>query len=244
MAVEAPEVDGRKPQGIAHHLLGLASLDGGAEFAVHLAGGYGLVGVGVDARRQAQEDFLADALLGGNAGDGVQLLPVVHHEVPNAIVHGEGNVPVGLVIGVKVRPLQGKAGFFRCVYFAGGDHVDTHALLPGNLIHALEAAGLAGIEGRGRSAEVLGKGAQVHAHILPNAHLIEEIEGCTVFLRQGHGVMAAEEEMAVGADGKVAAEHSDPTWFRVLIHHITKEKKIQRFSFFRCCDIMAGELTP
>lgn len=41
-------------------LLGLAGLDGAAEFGIHLAGGDGLVGVGVDAGGQAEQHPLLD----------------------------------------------------------------------------------------------------------------------------------------------------------------------------------------
>ena len=225
VAVEALQLDGRQGQSIGHHLLGLAGLNGRAEFAVHLAGGHGLVGVGVDARRQPQQDFLRFALFSGDPGDGVQLLPVVHHKVADAPVHGEGDVPVGLVVGVEPGIFQRKARLHRRVDLAGGHHIDAHALLLGDFIDPFEAVGLAGIEGRGPGAEALLKGPAVHAHILPDTHLVQEIEGRAVFGGQGYGVMAPKKKMAVFAHGQIAAEHSDPTCVKILVHHSTKAPK-------------------
>ena len=83
-------------------LLGLSRLDGGAELAVHLAGGDGLVGVGVDARRQAQQHLLLDAPAASLGLNGLDLLHVVGHEVADVVVHAVDDVLVRLVVAVEV----------------------------------------------------------------------------------------------------------------------------------------------
>ena len=190
-------------------LLGLSRLDGGAELAVHLAGGDGLVGVGVDARRQAQQHLLLDAPAASLGLDGLDLLHVVGHEVADVVVHAVDDVLVRLVVAVEVGVGQIVARLQGGVDLAGGYHVDAHALLPHDLVDALEGVGLAGIQGTAGRAEMLLEGILIHAALMADIVFIQQIQRCAVLLSQSHCVLAGKVEVAIGSDSNILTDHSD-----------------------------------
>ena len=208
MAVEAHQLHMGLPQGVDGDLLGLAGLDGAAELGVHLAGGDGLVGVGVDAGGEAEQHLLPDAPAGGLGLDGLDLLHIVGHEVSDAVLHAVADVLVGLVVAVEVGLAQVIARLEGGVDLAGGHHVDAHALLLHDLIDALEGVGLAGIQGAGAGAEVLAEGLGVHPAVVPDPLLVHQVEGGAVLLGQLHGVLPGEEQVSAGGDGEVVADHA------------------------------------
>ena len=223
MAVEPPQIDGGEAQGVLQHLTGLAGLYGGAELAVHLAGGHSVIGVGVYARGEAQKQLLAYALFRGDGGDGVQLLPVVHHEVAHPQVHGEGYVPIGLVVALEEGSLHGEARLHGGVQLPGGHGVYAHALLFGYLVNALEGVGLAGVDGQRAGAEALPEGFHIHAHVLPQPHLIHQVERGGVLLRQFHRVVAPEKQASVFPYRQIVANqlelcHTDLRQLKIFKH--------------------------
>ena len=129
MAVEARQVQIRQRQRMLDHTRGLARLDGGAKFGIHLASVNGVVGVGVDARGQSQQELLADARLPGDDVNGVQLLSVVDDKAADALGNGVGDVLVGLVIAVKIGRRKVGPGLQCGINFAAGDNVDPQPLL-------------------------------------------------------------------------------------------------------------------
>ena len=190
-------------------LLGLSRLDGGAELAVHLAGGDGLVGVGVDARRQAQQHLLAYTAAAGLCLDGLDLLHVVGHEVADVVVHAVDDVLVRLVVAVEVGVAQVVARLQRGVDLTGGHHIDAHALLPHDLVDALEGVGLAGIQGAAGRAEMLLEGILIHAALMADIVFIQQIQRCAVLLGQRHGILPGKVQMPIGADSNILTDHSD-----------------------------------
>ena len=190
-------------------LLGLSRLDGGAELAVHLAGGDGLVGVGVDARGQAQQHLLPDAPAASFGLNGLDLLHIVRYKVANMVIHTVHNIPIGLIVAVEVGVGQIVARLQGGVDLAGGYHIDAHALLPHDLVDALEGVGLAGIQGAAGRAEMLLEGILIHAALMADIVLIQQIQRCAVLLSQSHCVLAGKVEVAIGSDSNILTDHSD-----------------------------------
>ena len=207
MAVEAHQLHMGLRQREDGDLLGLSRLDGGAELAVHLAGGDGLVGVGVDARRQAQQHLLAYTAAAGLGLDGLDLLHIVGHEVADVVVHAVDDVLVRLVVAVEVGVAQVVPRLQRGIDLAGGHHVDAHALLPHDLVDALEGVGLTGVQGTAGGAEVLLEGVLIYPALVADVVLIQQVQGRAVLLGQRHGILPCKVQMPIGTDGDVVTDH-------------------------------------
>ena len=206
VAVEAHQLHMGLAEGEEGDLLGLAGLDGAAEFGVHLAGGDGLIGVGVDAGGQAEQHPLLNAPPGGLRLNGLDLLHVIRHKIADTVIHTVADVLIGLVVAVEVGLAQVVARPEGGVNFAGGHHVDAHALLPHDLIDALEGVGLAGVQGPGAGAEVPAERLGIHPAVGADPVLVHQVEGGAVLPGQLHSVLTGKEQAPVG-DGKVVADH-------------------------------------
>ena len=208
VTVEAHQFHMGLGQRIDGDLLGLTGLNGGAELAVHLTGGDGLVGMGIDAGGQAQQHLLADAAAGGLGLDGLDLLHVVGHEIAHMVVHAVDDIGVGLVVAVEIGVGQVIARLQCTVDLAGGHHVDAHALLLHDLINALEGVGLAGVQRTAGRTEMLLEGVLIYAALMADIVLIHQIQRRAVLLGQLDGILSREKQVAVGADGDILTDHS------------------------------------
>ena len=106
VAVQSGHLEALHAQRGADELHGLSGLDGHAELHVHRAGVDRVVGVRVDARRDAQQHLLALSRRGRLLGQGDQLVAVVHDEAAHAFFEREGDVRVRLAVAVVVDPLR------------------------------------------------------------------------------------------------------------------------------------------
>ena len=203
MAVEAGQPDVRGLEGLLRDLEGLPRLDGDAELGVHPAGVHRLVGVGVDARRDAQKDVLGDAVFPGHAADAAQLLEIVHDEAGDARLDAHAYLPQGLGAAVEVEPVRGKARLERGVQLPGGDNVRADALIVRDAVDLLEAQGLAGHQGHAARGEVFFHRVGVAAHIPAQQGLVHDVEGRAELLRQGHGVHPGHGEVPGGVYGVI-----------------------------------------
>ena len=152
-------------------------------------------------------DLLANAAATGLGLDGLDLFHIVSHEVANAVVHAVGDVGVSLVVAVEVSAGQVVTGLNGGVHLTGGHHVDAHVLLAHDLIDALEAVGLGGIQGTGVLAEMLLESRGVNAAALADLILVHQVQGGAVLLGQLHGILTGKVQMAVLANGDVIANH-------------------------------------
>ena len=164
--------------------------------------------MGIDAGGQAQQHLLADATAGSLGLDGLDLLHVVCHEVAHMVVHAVDNIRIGLVVAVEIGVGQVITRLQRAVDFAGGHHVDAHALFLHDLIDALEGVGLAGVQRAAGGAEMLLEGVLIHAALMADIVLVQQVQRRTVFLGQFNGVLSREKQVAVGADGDIFTDHS------------------------------------
>ena len=105
--------------------------------------------------------------------------------------------------------LQGETGPDGGVQLAGGHHVDAHALLLHDLIHPLEAQGLAGVQGHGAGRQMLGHGGQIFPAAQADGLLIHQHEGSAIFLCQFGGVIAGKNQMTRFVDAQIFVQHSD-----------------------------------
>ena len=165
--------------------------------------------MGVDARRDAQHDRLLSAALGGMAVDGVEFLQIIDDKAADVVIHGVDDILVGLVVAVEVGVAQVVARLQGGVDLAGGHHIDAHALLPHDLVDALEGVGLAGIQGTAGRAEMLLEGILIHAALMADIVLVQQVQRCAVLLGQRHGILPGKVQMPIGADSNILTDHSD-----------------------------------
>ena len=227
MTVEAHQLHMGLRQGVQRDLLRLPRLNGGAELAVHLAGGDGLIGVGIDAGCQPQQHPLPDATSGGLRLDGVDLLPVVRHEIAHLAVHGEGDVGAGLVVAVEIGAPQIVPRLQRRIDLAGGHHVDAHVLLLHDLVHPLEAACFAGVQGAAGGTEVLSERLLIDPALTADAVFIHQIQRRAVLFGKRHRVLSGKIQMPVFADGKCFVQHKRAPFRKNFSHCSTLLKNKQ-----------------
>ena len=209
MAVEAHQLHMGLGQGKHGDLLRLSGLHGRAELTIHLAGGNGLIGMGINARGQAQQHLLPDAPAASLGLNGLDFLHIVRYKVANMVIHTVHNIPIGLIVAVEVGVGQIVARLQGGVDLAGGYHIDAHALLLHDLVDALEGVGLAGIQGAAGGAEMLLEGILIHAALMADIVFIQQIQRCAVLLSQGHCVLAGKVEVPIGSDSNILTDHSD-----------------------------------
>ena len=199
MAVHAPDLKMLQTDGPGDEVLCLAGLHRHAELGVHHAGVHRVVGVGVDARRDAQQHLLLYALLPGFPVQGQKLLLIVHHKNAHPGADGVADVAVRLGIAVKTDVLRRKTGAEGGVDLPGGDRVHAHALLGHDAVHLLEGGRLAGVKGQGIAAEAAAKCLKVHAAVAPYAFLVHQVQRRAVLLRKARHIVAGKGQAAAAA---------------------------------------------
>ena len=102
MTVEAHQLHMGLGQGKHGDFLRLSGLHGRAELTIHLAGGNGLIGMGINARGQAQQHLLLDAPAAGLGLNGLDFLHIVRYKVANMVIHTVHDIPIGLIVAVEV----------------------------------------------------------------------------------------------------------------------------------------------
>ena len=112
------------------------------------------VGVGVDPRRDPQEDGLRAAPSRRHRRQGLKLLEVVHHNVPQAILHGLLQLLAGLVVAVEVELFTREAHRLGHGQLAAGHHVQAKPLLQEDLGQGRAQVRLGGVDGQGVRMEV------------------------------------------------------------------------------------------
>ena len=208
MAVKALQRQVRQRGGDAKQRLGLPGLDGDAEFGIHLSRGDRLIGVRINARRQAKHDALHDAARAGNAADGLQLLAIIRHEAADARFHRVCNLRVRFVISMEIDVFHRKSGQRRGVNLPGGDDVYAHVFFAHDLVDPLKGGRLAGVKRQCVRAEARAHGLPIHPAILPDARFIHEIQRRAILRRERYGIVSREVQYAV-ADGKIFSKHRD-----------------------------------
>ena len=224
MAVQALERHVRSIQRGADKFQRLARADGDAELHVHPSGVHRLVGVRVDAGRDAQEYLLPHAAHARLAVQSLKLLRSVHHEAADAVVEGITDIRVGFAVAVEPDPLRREARLQGGMDFAAGDAVDAHPLLCHDAVHLPEGAGLAGIERQGFIAEGGAEGVLVHAAVEAYARLVHEVEGRAVTLGQGGDGLPGKEQRAVFVSCDVGAQHGITCFIKSPAHFNTLPK--------------------
>ena len=129
VGVDADQLDG---VGRAGPLDGPAGVTGGQaepELRVVLAGHHVLVGVGLDARRHAQQHLRHDAVLAVQAFQAVELVERVDDDAPDAGPPSGAQLVVGLVVAVQHDALAGHVGGQRDRQLTRRRDVEVHALL-------------------------------------------------------------------------------------------------------------------
>ena len=194
-------------EGILHKGVGLTGLHRDAELHVDGAGVDGLVGVRVDARRDAQQHLLHDLHARGFFGKLPKLIGVVHDEVPDALFQGIADVGVGFPVAVEKDLFRGKARRERGVNLARRDGVDAHALFLRNAVHCPEGGGLPGVERERPLAEAVAEGPGVHAAVVTQALLVHQVKRRAVLCRQGRDRMPGKLQTAVGGALNIVRKH-------------------------------------
>ena len=129
VAVEAAKFDVFFLQGERHDLVGLPGRDRNAELGIDFPRVHCLVGVGVNARGQANQDLLSDPAPCGSRFNRFDLLAVVCNEIAHAVFHRKVDIGVGFVVAVEKGEREVKAGALCKIDFARGDDVDAHPLV-------------------------------------------------------------------------------------------------------------------
>ena len=207
VAVEPLDRERGQAEGILHKGVGLTGLHRDAELHVDGAGVDGLVGVRVDARRDAQQHLLNDLHARGLFSQLPQLVGVVHDEVPNALLQGVADVGVGLPVAVEKDLFRGEARREGGVNLTRRDGVDAHALLLRDAVHRAEGGGLPGIERERLFAEAVAEGPGVHAAVVTQALLVHQVERRAVLLRQRRHRMPGKLQTSVGGALNVVRKH-------------------------------------
>ena len=130
MAVQADEVHRRRSPGAVDGRRGVAVGQVEAELRVVLTGGDVLVGVGVHARRDAQQHVRRRTGAGGVQGvEAVELVEAVDDDVAHAGLDRRAQLVDALVVAVQRARVGGHAGRERDVQLAAAGDVEEHPLL-------------------------------------------------------------------------------------------------------------------
>ena len=184
MAVQSAHRERGQAERVLDKGIGLAGLHRDAELHVDGAGIDGLIGVRVDARRDAQQHLLHDVHARGLFGQLPQLVGIVHDEVPDTLFQGVADVSVGLSVAVEEDFFRGEARRERGMDLARRDGVDAHALLVHDPVHCPESSGLPGIERERALTKAVAEGLGIHAAVMAEPLLIHQVERRAILLRQ------------------------------------------------------------
>ena len=207
MAVQTVQLDMRSVQGCPDKFQGLAGADGDAELHIHTPGVHRLVGVRVDARRDAQQDLLLYSALAGFGVQGLQLLHAVHDEAAHALLQAVPDVLIRLAAAVEPDPLCRKARRERGMDLPAGNGVHAHPLFGHDAVHVLEGTGFTRVQRQGRTAEGGLKGVFVHTAVCADARLIHQVEGCAPALCEGGDALPRKAQGAVFIACDICTEH-------------------------------------
>ena len=171
------------------------------------AGVDGLVGVRVDAGRDAEQHLLNEAHARGLLGQPAQLVGIVHDEVADTVFQGVADVGVGLSVAVEEDLFRGEARRERGVDLTRRDGVDAHALFLHNPVHRPEGGGLPGVEGEGGFPEAFAEGLGVHAAVVTQPPLVHQVERGAVLLRQSRNRVPGKAQSPVRGALNVVRKH-------------------------------------
>ena len=205
--MQASELYILQGKGVLHRLHGGAALQVDAEFGVDLPGADELVCVGVDARGDPQGHRSHDSPLFRRRLDQVQLLQVVRHNVPHAVLYGEGKLLDRLVVPLEVDALPGNAGLQGGVQLPAGHHLHVQPLAEDDAVDLFAAKGFAGVDGLAVAAVKPLEGGHIAAAGLAHLVLAHYVEGGAVLLRQLHRVAAADGQMAFFVQIQTGRDH-------------------------------------
>ena len=207
VAVQARHLHMLHAQRGPHELHRLAGLHRDAELHVHRPGVHGLIGMGIDARRDAQEDLLPDTARGRFLLQRDQLVAVIHHKAAHALRQRVGDIRVGLAVAVVIDLLRREPRLQCRMDLPHGDAVHAQALLGHDAVHLLETGRLAGIERQRPVPEMRPEGLPVHAAVGADAALIHQIEGRAIASGQFRHGLPRKAERPVAAACDVVCEH-------------------------------------
>ncbi|MNY02303.1 hypothetical protein D3C86_1348720 [compost metagenome] len=155
-----------------------------AELGVHVPRPDVLVGVGLHARRDAQEQLRGDAQFLSDGAELVQLVQVVDHEAADPLFEGQADLFGALVVALEVNALGRDPRLEGREELAARDHLRGEALVVQEAIDRHVAKGLAREEDLGRPGVVGLEGVEVGARRGPQRVLVHHVEGSPVGPRQ------------------------------------------------------------
>ena len=206
MAVETAQGDMRQSEGVARDVQRLPRLNRGAELGIHPSGRNCLMGVRVNAGRDAQENGLNPAGVRRQPFQCVQLFAVVRHEGADAHFQCVPDVPVGLVVPVKIYARRRESGAAGGVQLPAGHAVHAHAFLGGDAVHMRTAQRLGGVQRQSILPERLQGRLPVYPAHPAHGVLVHDIERRAVRLRQFKRIRPADGKVSCLIDRQVRVE--------------------------------------
>lgn len=197
MRVDADELDAVQGEGPADRLGRQSVRQRDAELLVLVRGGDELVGVGLDADRDADLHALADAEPLGDVRDAGDLQEGVEDDAPDASLDGPLDLGDGLVVAVEGDALGGHPGVQRGGQLAAGADVEVQPLLLEPAHHGTREEGLVGVEDVGVRSEGVRPGAAAG----PEVGLVQEVRRGAELLGQAGDFDPADGERAVRVTG-------------------------------------------
>ncbi len=186
----------------------LSGFNGRAKLGVHFTGGNRSKGVWVNARSQAQKNFLLQILFLCNPLNGIQFVSTIYYKVANTQLHGKRNIFIRFVVGVEVSIFQRETGLIGSINFTGRNHVSAHALFLNNFINPLERSCFGSKQGLAPTSEGFFNCVQVGTAVFTDAFFIHQINRGSVLLGQFYCVLAGKQQVVVFRYRKVFANHS------------------------------------
>ncbi len=173
VAVDADEFEPVEPQGTAYGLGGVPAGQRDAELLVLVGRGDELVGVGLDADRDPDQDLLPLPEALRDVGDTGDLLEGVEHDVAHAGLDGPGDLIDGLVVAVEGDAVGGHAGGEGGGQLAAGADVDVQPFLVQPAHDGTGEKRLARVEDVGVGPE----GGAPRTRACPEVGLVEDVGG-------------------------------------------------------------------
>ena len=124
MSVDAEHLDGRRHLGPFDRALGGTGGDGESEFGVVLARGDVVVGLGLDAGREPQEDLRGDTGLGVQHVETIEFVEAIDNDATDAGLDRQTKLGHRLVVAVQHEPFGRNPGVERNMEFAAGGDVE------------------------------------------------------------------------------------------------------------------------
>lgn len=195
--VDAYQFERVQAQHPAHRLGRVPAAQGETELLVLVRGGDELVGVRLDADRDADLHPLPPAQLLRGVRHPDDLLERVHHDPPHPGLDGLADLLRGLVVAVQRDPVGRHPRGQRNGQFPAGAHVEVEPLLVQPAHHGAGQERLARVEDVGVRAEGLAPGTAAG----PEVGLVQDVGGGAELLRETADVQSADGGDALGVPG-------------------------------------------